>query len=678
MIRSFRRCWRGRAASGLALAAVALAAAPLSSALAVTAATGVPAQVPSLTMPKIIDGEVDAITQVGNTMVVGGTFLHTKTTWSQTTAASHPYIFAFDATTGAVSAAFAPVLDGAVLTLAPGPDGQSVYVGGQFNNVNGVKSKSLALLSLSTGKAVAGFKAPPTNGIVNELRTDASFTHLYLGGTFTILGGQARGGLGSLSPTTGAVDGALTISVSGHHNYGKLPGTKIGATGVKSFDISGNRLVLIGNFDTVAGLPRDQIAVANLNGAGGTVDPNWATSQLSAPCSPAFDSWVRMVRFSADGSYFVVASSGGQASPTLSCDAATRFESAPGGQNVPPTWIASTGQDTLWSVAMTPAAIYLGGHERWLNNPSGHNLAGPGAVARPGIAAVDPATGLPLAWNPGRHPRGIGAKALFVSPTGLWVGADQEYYGLTAQGKTGAYHTGRLAYFPLATGTNVNAPTPTALPATIYTASGKNLVAHSYNGTSVGAGTTLTATGLDWSTVRSAFFLGGRVYYSAGGALHARTFNGTTLGPDTLVNPYSTAWDNVLTGDAKNPNVTYAGMPPSFYGKLTTLTGVAYAGGRIFYTVSGSSKLFYRSFVADSGVIGALEYSLPSSLFGGASGLFISGNTLYVAVKSTGKLESVAFNPGSPSAAPTIGGLATVATGTSGVNWTTTSMFLAP
>ena len=71
-----------------------------------------------------------------------------------------------------------------------------------------------------------------------------------------------------------------------------------------------------------------------------------------------------------------------------------------------------TGQDSLWSVQVTGTAIYVGGHQRWLNNSNGFDYAGAGAVPRPGVAALDPVSGVPLSWNPGRNPRGDGAWAL--------------------------------------------------------------------------------------------------------------------------------------------------------------------------------------------------------------------------------------------------------------------------
>ena len=123
-----------------------------------------------------------------------------------------------------------------------------------------------------------------------------------------------------------------------------------------------------------------------------------------------------------------------------------------------------TGNDSFWSVAVTGTAIYLGGHARWINNPNGSDSPGAGAVARPGIVALDPASGLPLSWNPGRNPRGAGAYALLATAQGLWVGSDTNYIG------NYKYKHDEIAFFPLTGGYTPASTTTTSLPANVYTA----------------------------------------------------------------------------------------------------------------------------------------------------------------------------------------------------------------
>ena len=98
--------------------------------------------VPMAGTPNIDDGTVLAFAQVGNTTIVGGTFTGFTDVASGTHYAQKK-ILAFNSTTGAVIPTFAPKLDGNVNSLVPGPVANSVLVGGEFNVVSGVQSKSL-------------------------------------------------------------------------------------------------------------------------------------------------------------------------------------------------------------------------------------------------------------------------------------------------------------------------------------------------------------------------------------------------------------------------------------------------------------------------------------------------------------------------------------------------------
>ena len=133
---------------------------------------------------------------------------------------------------------------------------------------------------------------------------------------------------------------------------------------------------------------------------------------------------MRDVDFSPDGSYFVLVSTGfvprsgqiGRASATR------RPGSRPASPNpTRPTWINYTGGDTLHSGRRHRRGRVRPGSPALAGQPARPRLAGPGAVSRPGIGAIDPVTGQALAWNPTKD-RGVGGKDLLVTPGGLWVG----------------------------------------------------------------------------------------------------------------------------------------------------------------------------------------------------------------------------------------------------------------
>jgi hypothetical protein len=372
--------------------------------------------------PHVLDGIVNSITLVGRTVVVGGAFSEVADATRKHTYA-RANLFAFDLKTGRVLRYFAPQVAGPVYSLAPG-DGGTVYVGGDFAGVNGTKARSLARLSLFDGSPVRDFSPRVAGGMVTTLARRGS--QLYAGGDFT----KPRVALARLDATSGAADSRFAIT----------PGKPLTpVVRVHALAVTAERLAVDGNFTTLNGLSRPQLGLIDIRGGGAKV-ADWRTDAYVPACMHTFPSYVRGLDFSPDGSYFAVVTTGGPVRGKRLCDSVARFETYGTGQRIRPSWANKTGGDSLYAVAVTDAAVYVGGHQRWQNNPLGHDSAGPGAVPREGIAAIHPRTGMALSWNPGRE-RGIGVKAFLPHSGGLLVGSDTTRLGRE-------YHA-RIGMFPL-------------------------------------------------------------------------------------------------------------------------------------------------------------------------------------------------------------------------------------
>ena len=144
------------------------------------------------------------------------------------------------------------------------------------------------------------------------------------------------------------------------------------------------------------------------------------------------------------------------------------------------------------------------------------------------------------------------------------------------------------------------------------------------------------ATGVDWSAVRGAFLVSGRLYTGqADGTLTVRTFDGTTAGPATPI---------ALNG------LTSTQFP------VSRLNGMLFWNGRLYYTLNGGdTRLYYRWFTTQSGTLGADTFVASGATDGRdwstVNGLTMaSGRLLYAT--TTGTLSTVDFSGGVPTGTP--------------------------
>ena len=389
---------------------------------------------PSSTTPHAIDDGVVAnaavhtFSQVGSTMYAGGKF-HSVQTPNRRSTLVRNNAFSFDVATGAPTS-WSPDINGEVYrTLYVAP---YLYVGGSFTSADGVAGR-LVRYRVDSG-------TPVIDASWVAARVSAPVTDLEYAGGRLYVAGSFRQRLVALDPATGKDTGFVDLDITGTV---KLNGA--GPTEVYRIAISpdGTRLMAIGNFTNVGTAARQRAFMLDLETPSASVAP-WYYAPLANPCQAAsLAAQLRDVDFSPNGRYFVIVATGyiprtGGVGRDL-CDGAARFETAIANPDRP-TWFNYTGGDTLHSVAVTGAAVYVGGHQRWQDNPFGRNDAGAGAVPRQGIAALDPATGKALSWNPGKT-RGVGTKFIYATPTGVWFGSDGRRFA-------GAVHDS-IAFTPL-------------------------------------------------------------------------------------------------------------------------------------------------------------------------------------------------------------------------------------
>lgn len=609
----------------MALALLGFALAPPAQALDSPAGQLV-SEVPVEGTPHVMNGRVASIEQVGGTMVLGGSFTTVRNDGSNNDIARRSLV-AFDATTGQVSTSFAPNPNGPVNVVIPAGDGASVYVGGRFSSIGGVTRRNIARIRVSDGSVMTGFNVGGVSGQVKDLRLKDG--RLWMAGAFSRVGGNEQGSLATVDPTTGDFLPYMGLPVTGVHNGG--------GTNISKIDVTpdGSKLVAVGNFRELAGVENRQIFMLDLTGASAAPGAFRTTFYSPSCASWAFDTYMRDVDISPDGSFFVVSTTGAYGGSTTPCDTTARFETS-AGQVAQPSWIDTTGGDTTYGVEITDSAVYVGGHFRWQNNSFAGDRAGPGAISRPGIAALDPVNGMPLDWNPTRT-RGVGVFDFYVNDQGLWVGSDTR--------RIGARLRPRIALLPLAGGRTIPAVSSPSLPNDVYLTGldgASDVVSRSFDGTAVGPTTPVPTGGLAWNEVRGAFMVDGNLYTAwQDGDFDRRTFDGQSYGSATPVDTH----DQLVT-------------LTDWHNDIRSMTGLFLDSGRLYFTLSGSDNLYYRYFTPSSDAVGARRFVATGNVAGidlsEVRGMFSTGEELYWATPD-GRLHRMEWRHHQSNGAPVPG-----------------------
>jgi hypothetical protein len=649
---------------------------PIGAANASPADTQLASEDPVNYTPRVQDGRVQSIVRTGETVIVGGTF---TSVLDATTNQTLPRvgIFAFNATTGAVSTTFHPVITAkngkapGVDVVALNPTGTGVYVGGAYNQINGSGPARLQALSLSDGTQLSTFKNKAFSSRVYDVKLSGNT--LYVSGSFKNVGGVDRRGIATLDATTGELTDKVNLPFTG-------TAQGFGASGVRKMDItpSGDRLIAIGNFSSVAGQSRVQAAMLNTSGATATLD-SWRTSSFTGTaCGSAWDTYLHDVDLSPDGSFFIIVTTGGY-HPSTMCDTASRWETHATGDQTS-TWTSITGGDTSWAVEVTGPVAYVGGHFRWWNNTNTDqtsfpgDTAGPGAVARPGLVALDTRNGVPFSWNPTRS-RGVGVFDFFVTNSELWAGSDTPVWA--------GERRDRLAAFPWQGGLPLPSDKLGSVPGDVVqldadTVTGADVTSRYLVNSSAPVTTTLGSGGINWANVRGAFMVNNTLYTGwTDGTFKKQSFDGNTFGPQTTINvkgEYTgTNVTRLLTADLTNSTQKLSSM---FYDPRT---------GRLYFTRAGTTKqhgqsnndggLYYRYFTPESDIVGDTRWdklrSSSVSAIGADTirGAFLSGDWLYY-VTSSGELRKIQFS----AAGAFVGSSQSV---NNSINWSAKGLFLS-
>lgn len=205
-----------------------------------------------------VNSLVRAIEVSGNDVFIGGFF-------TSVGGQARNYVAKLSATgTGDVDPTWNPNADNSVVTLEL--QGNELFIGGFFTSVDGQARNGIAKLS-TTGVGNADATWNPDAGFGSVFTIAALGNDVYVGGSFSSIGGQSRNRIAKLSAIgAGAADPLWD------------PNANAIVTAITATD---EGIFIGGTFTNIGGQPRNRIAKLSATGTG-AADPAWSVP-LNAP-----------------------------------------------------------------------------------------------------------------------------------------------------------------------------------------------------------------------------------------------------------------------------------------------------------------------------------------------------------------------------------------------------------
>ena len=351
-------------------------------------APGTPAPARAQTLPDdafyVTNGTVYASALSGNTLYIGGWFTHV----GPATGGGVP----IGTATAQPVGTFPKVTGNVMATASDGAGGW--FIGGNFTAVGGVARTNLA--HVLADNSVAAWDPGPTFGAAAAYvyALAVSGSTVYVGGSFTNIGGQARNHLAAVDASTGLATAWDPNPTGALYPY------------VYALAVSGPTVFVGGHFDAIGGLQKRCLGAVS------------AATGLASNLFPSVTPEVKALAVSGSTLFVggTIQFAGSQQRLNLAAVDATTG-------SVRLTFAPQVSGEVS-ALAVSGSTLYVGGNFPFVNG-----------VARNCLAAVDATSGALGSWDPNvtapdsGNPDALGVKALTVNGSIIYVGG-----GFTAVG----------------------------------------------------------------------------------------------------------------------------------------------------------------------------------------------------------------------------------------------------